>query len=281
MAFDIKLYEYAFGNDYEDGDSHKSINSGIGFDVKVLNYELTPLNPIENYTFKVPNNNGLLWKGMSFGSGEIKVDYLIYGTSYAIERKVSDFINNYLGYYNQQNRYNKFTKKLVLVNTNDYSNRGHLVVLSDVSTTKISDYEAIISATFIKLQPHMISRTMYTNSNVYDSLDVITLNTSYLTNIDTFPFITLVFNASCTNPVLTLNDNSYMRIVEDFSINDTIIINCEDKTLTINGSNGLYALDYSSTFFGVNDLNNTIEFVTSSGGAGTAIGVNWYNRTVL
>ncbi len=282
MAFDVKLYEYNFGNDYEDTDVYRGLsNSSLDFTPLVINYTLTPFNSIENYTFKVPNNNGLLWKGMSYGEGEITVEYLITkGSGASIEQNVSEFITNYLGYYSQTNSNNKFDKKLVLINSEDFTNQGHIVVVGDINSAAINNNQSVVLVKFLKLDPHVISRLMYTSSSSVSSGSTITLNTSNLTTIDTPPYITITFNAACTNPVLTCEDNTYIRLVEDFSINDTVIINCEAKTITINGANGLYALDYSSTFFNVNSVYNTINFTTSSGGASTSVSVNWYKRWI-
>jgi phage-related protein len=279
---DIKLYEYNFGSDYEDTDVYRGLsNSSLNFTPLVINYNLTPINSIENYTFKVPNSNGLLWKGMSYGEGEIVVEYLITkGSGSSIEQNISDFITNYLGYYSQTNNNNKFDKKLVLVSSEEYSNQGHMVVVSDVNSATVTNNQSVVLVKFLKLEPHVISRLMYTSSSSVSTGGTITLNTNYLTTIDTPPYITMTFNASCTNPVLTAEDNTYIRLVEDFSINDTVIINCEAKTITINGANGLYALDYSSTFFNVNSVYNTIVFTTSSGGASTSISINWYKRWI-
>jgi hypothetical protein len=282
MSFDIKLYEYAWGNDYETSDSHKSIyDVSLNFTTKVIKYELTPMNNIENYTFKVPNTNGLLYKGMSYGDGSISVDYLITkGTGTSIEQNVSDFIYYYLGYYSQQNGNNKFGKKLVLVNTEDYATQGHLVILNDVGTSVLDNNQAVVSATFTKLQPYMMSRVMYTNSSSKSSGDTITLSTSYLSTLDTPLYIILTFTASCSNPVITAEDNTYIRLAEDFTAGDVVIINGEDKTITINGLNGLYALDYSSNFLTASDNNNDFTFTTTSGGASTGISINWYNRWI-
>jgi hypothetical protein len=282
MAFDVKLYEYNFGSDYEDTDVYRGLsNSSLDFTPLVTNYTLTPFNSIENYIFKVPNNNGLLWKGMSYGEGEITVEYLITkGSGASIEQNVSEFITNYLGYYSQTNSNNKFDKKLVLVNSKDFTNQGHIVVVGDINSAAINNNQSVVLVKFLKLDPHVISRLMYTSSSSVSSGSTITLNTSNLTTIDTPPYITITFNAACTNPVLTCEDNTYIRLVEDFSINDTVIINHEAKTITINGANGLYALDYSSSFFNVNSTYNTITFTTSSGGASTSVSVNWYKRWI-
>jgi phage-related protein len=279
MSFDIKLYEYSFGNDYEDGDAHKSLSDFTNFDVQVLSYSTTLMNAIENYTFKVPNNNGLLWKGMSYNEGEIGVEYLItLGSDTSIEQNVSDFINDYLGYYSGINSTNKFDRKLVLVNSDDYSNTGRVVVLSNVSNTTLGMRQAVVTATFTILEAQTISRQMYIDSNTVNAGGVIALDPTYLSNLNTPPYITIVFNATCTNPVLTSTDGTYIRLVEDFKTNDVVIINCEDKTITFNGANGLYALDFGSTFFNLNTWQDTIDFTTDSGGAGTSITVNWYNR---
>ncbi len=282
MAFDVKLYEYNFGSDYEDTDVYRGLsNSSLDFTPLVTNYTLTPFNSIENYTFKVPNNNGLLWKGMSYGEGEITVEYLITkGSGASIEQNVSEFITNYLGYYSQTNSNNKFDKKLVLVNSKDFTNQGHIVVVGDINSAAINNNQSVVLVKFLKLDPHVISRLMYTSSSSVSSGSTITLSTSNLTTIDTPPYIAITFNAACANPVLTCEDNTYIRLVEDFSINDTVIINCEAKTITINGANGLYALDYSSSFFNVNSVYNTITFTTGSGGASTSVSVNWYKRWI-
>lgn len=283
MAFDIKLYEYDFGSQYRDTDlTYKGLyNTSLLFTPLVVGYEFTPGNAIENYTFKVPNSNGLLWKGMSYGAGEITIDYLITkGTGSTIEQNVSDFMNNYLLYFAGANRENKWDKVMVLASSEDWSNKAHLVVLSDVNTAKVDNRYSIVSATFTRLEPHVISRAIYTSANSVSTGGIITLTTSSLSTIDTPPYIAITFNAACTNPVLTCEDNTYIRLVEDFSINDTVIINHEAKTITINGANGLYALDYSSTFFNVNSVYNTITFTTSSGGASTSVSVNWYKRWI-
>ena len=260
MSMDIKLYEYEFGNNYRDTDSHRSMTNCTSFNLSVLDYSVTPINTVSNYLFNIPNNNGTAWKSMSYGSGSITITYLItLGTGASIEANISEFINNYIGYYSI-NDVLKYNNSLVLVNTLESTTYGHRVVFEGINTVSVSDSEAILVVNFIKLNPYMISRTMLGNAGIISDSSTISI-ASGLTVIDSPLLIRIEFGyGAVTNPMLVDENNKYLRLVEQFSGGSSIIIDCESNTVTLNSGNGMYALDISSTFLQLNSVNNTLTY---------------------
>jgi len=98
-------------------------------------------------------------------------------------------------------------------------------------------------------------------------------------NTTTYPLITIT--GPCVNPqVNNISSGQFLKINYTLAISDTLILDTQLRTVTLNGVNRRALLDNSSSWFALSSGTSYYTFVASGTGTGTSCVVSWQNAYI-
>ena len=98
-------------------------------------------------------------------------------------------------------------------------------------------------------------------------------------NTTTFPLITIT--GPCVNPqVSNITSGQFLKINYTLAISDTLVLDTNYRTVTLNGVNRRALLDNSSSWFALSPGTSYYTFVASGTGTGTSCVVSWQNAYI-
>lgn len=100
-------------------------------------------------------------------------------------------------------------------------------------------------------------------------------------DLDSYPVFKILCTGTVLNPKILVND-SYVRLIKEFSAGEEIVINLIDKKITLNGTNCMGLIDRTSSFSEskLSPGDNLVKFEADNGDSNMTVNLYYYNRFV-
>lgn len=241
MSLDIRFSSFVRGADY----SYESM-TGLPSFVKLVNYEHTLFPKVENYIYTGRHITGAIDNGFTYQERYITLDLII-------EKYSTYTLKETLRYFSQQYPNYSDVSKEVAIMFSDDQNYFYRARVYESSVVEYTLNSARLSITLILVSPFAHYKTWYTE-DISATLATIT-NSG---DVDVYPFITLTIDSTgggVADPIIYNNDdiNKYIGIEGSFgtTINQTIVFDNENKSITYLDESRLYLISQGSTFFNI------------------------------